>query len=154
VAALAVGNGGGRIGAGILSDRIGRRWTLLLAFVLQAVLIYLLSQATEGTVLAQPVILAILSALIGANYGSNLSLFPSITKDFYGLTNFGVNYGLVFTAWGVGGFMLAMAAGRIYDVYKTFSYSYYGAAALLVLAALLTLALKTPHHHEAPAAAA
>ena len=33
---------------------------------------------------------------IGANYGANLALFPSITKDYYGLKNFGVNYGLVF----------------------------------------------------------
>jgi len=36
-------------------------------------------------------------------------------KDFFGLKNFGMNYGLVFTAWGVGGFMLAKLAGMIFD---------------------------------------
>ena len=57
----------------------------------------------------------VLSALMGANYGANLALYPSVTKDFYGLKNFGVNYGLVFTAWGVGGFALSLVAGHLYD---------------------------------------
>lgn len=144
VAVLAIGNGGGRILAGMLSDRIGRKATMFLCFVSQAVFILVLSRATQGTVLAKAPALALLSALIGANYGANLALFPSITKDFYGLKNFGVNYGLVFTAWGVGGFTLALAAGKVYDIYQTFSYAYYGAVGLLVLAALVTLLVKTP----------
>ena len=91
----------------------------------------------------------LLSALIGANYGANLSLFPSITKDYYGLKNFGVNYGLVFTAWGVGGFMLSLGAGKLYDIYHTFAYAYYGASTLLVLAAIVTFLVKPPRiaHH-------
>ena len=80
-----------------------------------------LSLATKGSPLAIVPVMAVLSALIGANYGANLALFPSITKDFYGLKNFGVNYGLVFTAWGVGGFALPLLAGRLYDTYKTFT---------------------------------
>src|SRR5208282_1138308 len=36
VALMAVGNAGGRIGAGWLSDRIGRRWTLMLVLLVQA----------------------------------------------------------------------------------------------------------------------
>ena len=53
--------------------------------------------------------------LIGANYGSNLSLFPSATKDYFGLKNFGVNYGFVFTAWGVAGLIMPWVNGRIKD---------------------------------------
>ncbi|MBN1685637.1 MAG: OFA family MFS transporter, partial [Spirochaetales bacterium] len=41
VAILAVGNGGGRILAGIISDKIGRKRTMLICFLLQAVLIIL-----------------------------------------------------------------------------------------------------------------
>jgi OFA family oxalate/formate antiporter-like MFS transporter len=59
-----------------------------------------------------------------------------------------MNYGLVFTAWGVGGFALALAMGKVYDKTKSFSYAYYTAVALLVVAALLTFAIKTPHHDE------
>ena len=146
VAVLAVGNGGGRILAGMLSDKIGRKATFLICFVFQAILILLLSQASRENSLGTIPAMAIISALIGANYGANLSLFPSITKDFYGLKNFGMNYGLVFTAWGVGGFMLAKLAGAMYVEYKTFDVAYYGASALLILAAVMTLLVKTPHH--------
>ena len=146
VAMLAIGNGGGRILAGLLSDKIGRKATFLICFVVQALLIFLLSRATADNALGTIPAMAIISALIGANYGANLSLFPSITKDFYGLKNFGMNYGLVFTAWGVGGFMLAKLAGAMYVKYQTFAVAYYGASALLILAAVMTLLVKPPHH--------
>ncbi len=145
VAALAVGNGAGRILAGVLSDKLGRKPTMFGCFVVQAVLVIILSLVQADTFLANGLVLALLSALIGANYGANLSLFPSITKDYYGLKNFGVNYGLVFTAWGVGGFMLSLGAGQLYDIYKTFAYAYYGAATLLVLAAIVIFLVKPPH---------
>jgi OFA family oxalate/formate antiporter-like MFS transporter len=57
-----------------------------------------------------------------------------------------MNYGLVFTAWGVGGFMLAKLAGAMYVKYLTFNIAYYGASALLIIAAIITLFIKAPHH--------
>ena len=146
VAVLALGNGGGRIVAGMLSDKIGRKAMMFICFVSQAFLILLLSRATGENALGTTPAMAIISALIGANYGANLSLFPSITKDFYGLKNFGMNYGLVFTAWGVGGFMLAKLAGAMYVKHQTFAIAYYGASALLIIAAIMTILVKSPHH--------
>jgi OFA family oxalate/formate antiporter-like MFS transporter len=155
VAALALGNGAGRIVAGMASDIFGRKQTMFGCFLLQAVLIFVLSLADKGSMLATVPVLSLVSALIGANYGANLSLFPSITKDYYGLKNFGVNYGLVFTAWGAGGFMLALGAGKLYDLTGKFAFAYYGAMGLLVLAAIVTFLLKNPHAaHEAAVAAA
>ena len=144
VAVLAVGNGAGRIIAGMLSDKIGRIWTMFICFMFQAILVLLLSRAHAGTPLASIPVLAIVCSLIGANYGANLSLFPSITKDYWGLKNFGINYGLVFTAWGAGGFMLALGAGKLYDLYHSFAYAYYGAAVLLVIAAVMTFTMRPP----------
>ena len=119
---------------------------MFICFLLQAVLIFLLSRAIEGNPLATVPSLVMISALIGANYGANLSLFPSITKDYYGLKNFGMNYGLVFTSWGIGGFMLAFLAGKMYVKHQTFDIAYYGASALLILAAIMIFFLKQPHH--------
>jgi len=144
VAVLAVGNGAGRIAAGMASDKIGRKATCFICFVFQAVLIMALSQVVAGSAMATIPVLALISALIGANYGANLSLFPSMTKDFFGLPNFGINYGLVFTAWGAGGFMLALLAGKLYDATQSFDVAYYGASILLVLAAISTFFLKPP----------
>jgi len=146
VAALGIGNGAGRIIAGAMSDKIGRKATLFICFVVQAIMIVLLSQARDGSFLTGVPILALMSALIGANYGANLAIFPSITKDYYGLKNFGVNYGLVFTSWGVGGFMLSFLAGKMYDIHKTFAIAYYGASVLLILAAITVFFVKPPHH--------
>jgi OFA family oxalate/formate antiporter-like MFS transporter len=151
VAVLGVGNGAGRIVAGTLSDKIGRKATLFICFLLQAILIILLSQAKTGTVLGTTPVLVVLSALIGANYGANLALFPSVTKDYYGLKNFGVNYGLVFTAWGLGGFMLSLLAGKVYDKTQAFTFAYYCSAGLLLAAALVTFAVKPPHQKAAAA---
>ena len=148
VAVLAVGNGGGRIVAGIISDKIGRKATMLICFISQAIFIFLLSLASKENALGTVGVMAMISALIGANYGANLSLFPSITKDYYGIKNFGMNYGLVFTAWGVGGFMLAKLAGAMYVKYQTFNIAYYGASALLILAAAMVFFVKPPHHIE------
>jgi OFA family oxalate/formate antiporter-like MFS transporter len=150
VAVLAIGNGVGRIVAGMASDAIGRKATLFVCFSLQAVLIVVLSQTTEGSSLANTTAMAVLSALIGANYGANLSLFPSVTKDYYGLRNFGTNYGLVFTAWGVGGFMLALLAGKVYDATQSFNFAYYCSAVLLAVAAMVTFVIRPPHQTDRP----
>ena len=155
VVTLAVGNGAGRIIAGMLSDKLGRKLTMAIFFLCQAVMVVLLALSGKVEVLGSGAVLAVGAAMVGANYGANLSLFPSATKDFYGLKNFGVNYGLVFTAWGVGGFMLSKFAGWVFDgmvveSWKgSFEFAYYTSAALLVLAAIATFALKAPHHHEA-----
>jgi len=150
VAVLALGNGAGRIVAGIAYDKVGRRTTLLSCFVLQAVLILLLSQTTEGSLLANGAVLAVVSALIGANYGANLAVFPAVTKDYYGLRNFGVNYGLLYTSWGFGGFLLALLAGRVYDATGSFSFAYDCSAALLAVAAAATFVVRPLRRPQVP----
>lgn len=151
VTALAIGNGAGRIIAGVLSDKIGRKATMFIFFVLQAIVVVLLAGAVRGQMSAGTLII-ILSAMVGANYGSNLSLFPSATKDFYGLKNFGMNYGLIFTAWGIGGYMLSQFAAKVYDgkiieAWKgSFNFAFYCSAGLLIVAAIIVFFVKPPHH--------
>jgi MFS family permease len=141
VAILAVGNAGGRIGAGILSDKIGRRATLMIILLGQAALM-LIAVPLVGSAKSSPVIIVLLATFLGFNYGANLSIFPSLTKDNWGLKNFGINYGLVFSAWGVGGFVMGRLSQML--VAKTGSYtsSFLTAAVLLVIGAGLSLALK------------
>jgi MFS transporter, OFA family, oxalate/formate antiporter len=145
VAAMAVGNGVGRIVTGSLSDKLGRRNTVFGCFVVQACLMIILSLVTKDSILANVGVLVVLSALLGANYGANLAVFPSISKNYYGLKNFGVNYGLLFTAWGVGGFLLPLLAGKLHDQFGSFTYAYYTAAGFLVMAAVITFLVKPPH---------
>lgn len=148
VAVMAVGNAGGRIAAGTLSDRIGRRATLTLVLLVQAALMFVAVPVTGSKAVAA-VVLVLVAALIGANYGANLALFPSYAKDLWGLKNFGVNYGVLFTAWGAGGFVLPrlqqMLTARSGGSYTS---SFITAGVLLLLGAALTLLLR-PRAKEA-----
>jgi len=144
VAVMALGNAGGRIIAGILSDKIGRRWTLMLVLVIQAALMFIAIPVTASKE-TTPALIVLLATFIGFNYGANLALFPSLTKDFWGLKSFGMNYGILFTAWGVGGFvlsrlqqMLTVASGG------SFQSSFAIAGAFLLGGAALALFIKPP----------
>jgi len=144
VAVMAIGNAAGRILAGMLSDRIGRRWTLMLVLLFQAALMFIAIPVAGSKEMAA-VVIVVVAAMIGANYGANLSLFPSFAKDLWGLKSFGVNYGILFTAWGMGGFALP----RLQQVLTTrsggsYTSSFVTAGVLLLLGTALTFLIKPP----------
>jgi MFS family permease len=147
VAVMAIGNAGGRVLAGTLSDKIGRRGTLCLVLSIQALLMFSAIPVT-GTNGTEAFVIVLLAALIGANYGANLALFPSIAKDLWGLKNFGMNYGVLFTAWGVGGLVLPRLQQMLYEASKivdgkgSFASSFIVAGTLLLLGAALTFFIK------------
>ncbi|EIO9261334.1 OFA family MFS transporter [Vibrio alginolyticus] len=102
---LAVFNSGGRVAAGMLADKIGGVRTLLLAFVLQGVNMVLFATFdSEFT-------LIIGTAIAAVGYGTLLAVFPTLTAEFYGLKNYGTNYGVLYTAWGIGGAIGAAVVG-------------------------------------------
>ena len=141
VAILAIGNAGGRISAGVLSDRIGRSYTLIIMLLFQAVLMFsaIFIFSAEN---ASPILLVSMATFMGFNYGTNLSLFPSYTKDLWGLKNFGINYGIVFTAWGVGGFVMGRVSQMLKAGTGTFSSSFATAGVLLLIGIALTFVLR------------
>lgn len=137
VALLAVGNAGGRVLAGTLSDKFGKIRTMQIFTLFQAILMF------SVPFVSNPLLLVIFSVCIGMNYGSNLSIFPSMTKEFYGLKNFGVNYGLVFTAWGIGS-LLTLVSGMVYDKTQSFQYAFFLSGALLIVSIILSFIVKKP----------
>src|SRR5699024_10832257 len=94
---LAIGNAGGRVITGIVSDKIGRTATLIIVFLLQAINMFAFAAYTTNLTLT------IGAVVTGATYGALLALFPATTWDWFGLKNAGTNYGLIFTTCGVGG---------------------------------------------------
>lgn len=140
VALMAVGNAGGRVVAGMLSDKIGRMRTVTIMMSLQAAIMVALLLLGS----ANAVFMVFSATFVGFNYGTNLSLFPTSTKDFFGIKNFGANYGLVFTAWGVGGFILPKLSQMIVAATGTFNAAYVTAAVLLAVSAGISLFTKAP----------
>jgi len=138
VALLAIGNAGGRVLAGLISDKLGRTRTMFLIFTGQAIAMFFFDQLTTVFLLVCG------SVLVGAFYGANLSLFPSTTADYYGTRNLGVNYGLVFTSWGFGGAFGGMVAGRIVDATKSYNEAFLAAMIICLFAAALTFVTAAP----------
>ena len=143
VAIMAIGNAGGRIISGMASDKFGRKATLAGVLIFQAVLM-LAAIPLVSSKETSAVLIVLLATFIGFNYGANLSLFPSFAKDRWGLKSFGVNYGILFTAWGVGGFVMSRVQQTLMASTGSYTASLIIAAVMLGVGTLLTLMLKTP----------
>jgi len=121
----AFGNAGGRILSGALSDSLGRLATLKVMIVGSLVVMAALGMGVSQIVA--------LYALVAAGYwcyGTQLSVFASTTADFYGTRYLGMNYGALFSAWGVAGIVGPFIAARVFQVTGSYSYAFYGAAVL------------------------
>lgn len=131
VALLAVFNATGRVVAGLVSDIIGRVSAAIIVFVLQAIAMFAFARIeTFGGFLFG-------AAIVGFSYGSCLSLFPATAADLWGTKNLGLNYGILFTAWGVGGVFGPILAGSIADSTGSYEQAYQVAGGLLLFAAML-----------------
>lgn len=140
VVVLSLGNAGGRVLAGVVSDKIGQERTMLGALLLQTAAVMGLYTVRSGS--SWPVLL-LLVFVIGANYGSNLSLFPAAAKGCFGMKNFGVNYGILFSAWGAAGLIMPWLNGFIADKTGSNAPMYFIIAAMLVAGAMLTFVSQT-----------
>jgi OFA family oxalate/formate antiporter-like MFS transporter len=138
IAILAIFNTFGRLLSGVLSDKIGRTRTMMLAFLLQAANMLAFNYYTT------PELVVFGSAFTGLCYGTIFTLMPAATADFYGVRNLGVNYGLVFTAFGVAGVVGPLLGAGINDHFKSYFYAYQISAGMLVLGALLATLTKPP----------
>jgi OFA family oxalate/formate antiporter-like MFS transporter len=125
----AAGNAGGRILSGWLSDALGRVTTLRLMILASAVAMPALFAWRE-----QVVLFFVLVACVYWCYGTQLSVFASATADLYGTRHLGLNYGVLFTAWGAAGIFGPMIAGRVFDTFGGYRYAFYAASALAVIA--------------------
>ncbi|CAN0442283.1 unnamed protein product, partial [Scytosiphon promiscuus] len=54
-----------------------------------------------------------LCSVVQNSYGSNFAIYPTLTAEFFGVVTAGPNYGLVFSVFGLGSFLIMMwlAAG-------------------------------------------
>jgi MFS transporter, OFA family, oxalate/formate antiporter len=83
-------------------------------------------------------------------YGTQLSVFASTTADFYGTRNLGMNYGLLFTAWGTAGILGPMIAAQVFDTFGDYRYAFYAAGALALIAFASLMVARPPGLATAP----
>ena len=135
----ATGNAGGRILSGWMSDALGRLNVLRLMIGISAVAMPLLYWSGSNVAL-----LYVMVFVVYWCYGTQLSLNASTTADFWGTKNAGINYGLLFTAWGVAGIIGPRIGGTLFDVNKNYRAAFYAAGILAVISLVCALMARRP----------
>jgi len=133
---FALMNGLGRIAWGTISDKIGRKPSIIIMMATQGVFV-ILFQWMAGSVGT----LYLFAMLIGFNFGGNFALFPTITADTFGTKYIGQNYGWVFLAYAIGGIFGPIMGGKLGDM-KNFPLAFTICGILCLVAAGLITAVK------------
>lgn len=130
---LALANTAGRIFWGWVSDKIGRYTAVMTMFILAGAMMFAMTQVSTFI----PFV-AVLMA-IGLCFGGFMGIFPSITADMFGPKNLGMNYGIIFTAYGAAAFIGPRLAARFKELNSgDYTQAFLIAAGLSIIGILLT----------------
>ncbi|HEY7617254.1 MAG TPA: OFA family MFS transporter [Terriglobales bacterium] len=135
----AVGNAAGRILSGWMSDGLGRINVLRLMIGISMVAMPILYLVGGSLGLLFTIVFVVYWC-----YGTQLSVNGSAASDFWGTKNAGINYGMLFTAWGVAGIVGPMLGAKLRVAYNSYQVPFYTAAVLAAVALLCELAAKRP----------
>ena len=144
-------NGLGRPTCGALSDKIGRRNVIFVAFVVSFIALVGILPYTTGNY-----ILCLIGAtMIGFSYGGFLGTMPSIASDYFGLKNVGLNYAWVYTGWGAAGYFgpqiytyfVSGKSGK--ELLAAWNNAFYFSAGLCILGMVLWFFTKPPVKKQA-----
>ncbi len=135
----AIGNASGRILSGWMSDAIGRLNVLRLMIAVSMIAMPILYMVGGNVSL-----LYITVFVVYWCYGTQLSVNASTCSDFWGTKNAGLNYGMLFSAWGVAGIIGPRIGGVLFDKYKNYQIAFYTAAVLAGIALLCELIARRP----------
>lgn len=139
---FSLANGLGRILWGMMSDKLGRKTSIIIMTATQGIIVILFTFMAGNEIL-----LYIGATLIGFNFGGNFALFPTITADTFGTKNVGQNYPFVFLSYGVGGILGPMLGGRLGDL-GNFGLAFTITGVAVLIGTVLTILLKTPKKAE------
>lgn len=138
VSAISIFNFLGRISWAWLSDLIGRRQVFMVMFGVQIVLFLLLAVTTNF------VFFSILAVIVALCYGGGFGTMPAFTADYFGAKKAGSIYGVMLTAWGVGGIIGPILIARVKDLTGNYTVALYIIAAIMLLSFLLPLFVRPP----------
>jgi MFS transporter, OFA family, oxalate/formate antiporter len=131
-----VGDALGRLTWPWASDVFGRRRTFCALCGLQSVTFVAMTFAGSY------VVFAVLAALVLFNYGGSSGLMAPFVGDVFGLSRVGSIYGLMLTAWGLGGVIGPLLIAEVRQATGSYDGALWVLAACMPLAAVLALSLR------------
>jgi OFA family oxalate/formate antiporter-like MFS transporter len=132
---MSVFNGVGRLAWGSVSDRFGRFPALAGMCGVSALTCALVLRSVDGFGA-----LLFGLCLVAFAYGGFLALMPAMTADLFGPKHVGANYGMLFSAWGVCGFVAPGYFAGLLDAARKQNHLAEGYAEVFGVLALLALA--------------
>jgi OFA family oxalate/formate antiporter-like MFS transporter len=130
-----IANAAGRLGAPLLSDKIGRERASMMLLSVTAL-------GAFGLCFAQGVLLAAVIGAVAFCFGGYPGLYPVLTAEHFGIKNVGANYGAVMIGFMLSALLFPILLGRIEDQQVRFIILGVLAAAGAVLIVLLRGAKK------------
>jgi MFS family permease len=128
----------GRIGGGVIADRVGVKPTLIAGLLLQAALVAAYLVARELSTFYA------LAVVFGVAYGGVMPLYALLTREYFGEKVMGTVYGAVFLISALGMGLGSLAGGVIYDRLGAYAWLYIGSALIGTAALLLALTFRAP----------
>ncbi|KAA0766270.1 OFA family MFS transporter [Bacillus sp. SH5-2] len=139
VAMVAIFNTLGRIILGPLSDKIGRLKIVTGTFVVMATAVLVLSfvDLNYG-------IYFLCVASVAFCFGGNITIFPAIVGDFFGMKNHSKNYGIVYQGFGFG----ALAGSFIGALLGGFKPTFMVIGVLCVVSFIIAILIQAPNQKK------
>jgi MFS transporter, OFA family, oxalate/formate antiporter len=135
-----VTNAFSRIMWGSISDKLGREYTMTLAFAVEAFLIFLMTQ-----IHGHPMLFVLVLPFVFLSWGEIYALFSAITGDVFGPKNATANYGMLYTAKGVSSILAGFGAAALAAYFAgSFVVPYYITAIFDAIAAVLAFFVLRP----------
>ena len=126
----------GRIGMGIISDKIGRRYVLIICLILQAVTILWLMKIEDTWMLYS------FAIVFGFSWGGCIPQFPAITREIFGAKSIGGIFGLIAFGATTGGGIGPLIAGYVFDITLSYLPAFSLSFLIYVISALLVFNIK------------
>lgn len=135
VSLFAVFNGVGRPLFGWLTDKIKPKMAAIVSYVLILIGSILMLNVGSGDTITYLVAFS----LFWLSLGGWLAIAPTATLTLFNPENYAKNYGIVFTAYGVGALLGTFVAGRIRDIFGSYTYAFYPTAGLAIVGIIIAL---------------
>jgi MFS family permease len=129
---------GGRIGGGLLADRVGAKRTLVAGLALQAVMIFAYLFTREAASFFATAV------VFGVAYGGVMPLYALVTRECFGEKVMGTAYGAVFLISTLGMGLGSFAGGFIHDALGTYAWLFIASTAVGVGATALAFTFRPP----------
>lgn len=135
----------GRIGIGGISDRIGTRMALFIAFLLQALALFWLLLAKELWMLY------LFAVLFGLGYGGVAAMMSPSVAELFGLVSHGVIFGAIMIGVQISEGIGPVLGGYIFDLTGEYSLAFMIYGIVSFIGMVLVSRLKQPVREKEPA---